>query len=414
MLKKKTMLSVSIAALLCFFSLSACTQDQSGSPGKITLELFSNKAENVGTFQELIKKFEKENPDIDIELNAPPEADTVLKTRLVKNDMPDMLAIGGNASYRELANAGIFYDFTGNKLLDKIKPSYLNMINLLSNEKKGTFGLPYATNANVAIYSKDKFKKLGAAPPKTWDEFIAILEKAKSANEVPIYFTLKDAWTGMIPWNSLAANLQGDQFSEKKNSGNASFQSNYSETADKMLELLRYGQENKYGYAYNDGNKAFANGTGVIYFQGNWAIPEILKLNPKMNLGVFALPAANDPAKNKLVSGVDVLFTLNKDIKHPKEAQKFLEFMYQEEQAKTYINEQKAFSALDSVQQTDPALEGVQNDLKNEKIAGYPDHYYPRGIRPENLIQEFYIKQDKKAFLEKMDHEWDKVKNRYN
>ncbi|MBS2967217.1 carbohydrate ABC transporter substrate-binding protein [Metabacillus sp. KIGAM252] len=403
----------SVFLLFGMVLLSSCQSENTSSDGRVKLELFSNKSENVKTFEGLIAEFEEKNPKIDIQLNAPPEADTVLKTRLVKEDMPDMLAIGGNGSYGELANAGIFYDFSKTDLLDQVKPSYVEMINTLSNEQSGTYGIPYATNANVVIYNKAKFKKYGFDAPRTWSEFTEQLEKVKEAGDVPIYFTLKDAWTGMIPWNSVAGNLQGDNFAEKKRNGEASFEKNYSEVADKMLTLLEYGHKNNYGYGYADGNKAFANGNGVFYLQGNWAIPEIQKINPELELGVFPLPVTDQPDQNNLVSGVDVLLTMNKDIEHPEEAKKFLNFMLEEEQSKRYIEEQKAFSALEGVIQEDPVMEGIQESLKNEQLTGFPDHAYPRAIRAEGIIQEFLISKNKEAFLRKMDREWDKVQNRY-
>ncbi|AZB41143.1 carbohydrate ABC transporter substrate-binding protein [Bacillus sp. FJAT-42376] len=405
--------AVRLCLLFGIVMLAGCQADQSSADGKIKLELFSNKAENVKTFEGLIAEFEEKNPEIDIQLNAPPEADTVLKTRLVKEDMPDLLAIGGNGSYGELANAGIFYDFSKTELLKSVKPSYVEMINTLSNEQSGTYGIPYATNANIVIYNKAKFKKYGFTAPETWDEFINQLKQVKQEGDVPIYFTLKDAWTGMIPWNSVAGNLQGENFAEKRRDGEASFADNYSEVAEKMLTLLKYGHKNNYGYGYADGNKAFANGDGVFYLQGNWAIPELQKMNPEIELGVFPLPVTNQPEKNNMVSGVDVLLTMNKDIQHPEEAKKFLSFMLEKEQSKRYIDEQKAFSALKDVIQEDPVMDGIQEAFKNERLTGFPDHSYPRAMRAEGIIQEFLINKNKEIFLRKMDREWDKVQNRY-
>ncbi|WP_347551157.1 extracellular solute-binding protein [Pseudalkalibacillus hwajinpoensis] len=377
------------------------------------LEVFSNKSENTETYKALIKKFEEENPDIDIKLNAPPEAETVLKSRLTKNDLPDVMAIGGNATYGELARAGVLMDLSDSEMINKIQPAYLDMINRLAGEEKeGTYGIPYATNANAVIYNKDKFEELGVEVPKTWDEFVAILDKAKAEGEIPLYLTLKDAWTGMIPWNSLAANIQPEEFAKKVNNGEASFQEDYPEVADKMLTLLEYGHQDNMGVAYGDGNTAFAKGEGVMYLQGNWAIPEIKKANPDINLGVFAMPVTNTPEENKLVSGVDVLFAVNSDTEYSEEAKKFIEFMINEQNAKQYIDEQAAFSAVEGVFQEDPVMEGIKVNFQEGSITSFPDHYYPAGMQAENLIQDFLINKNKDEFLKKMDEEWEKVQNR--
>ena len=410
MFKKATLgfMGIALGASL----LAGCSSGDN-EDGKVTLQLFSNKSENINTYKGFIEEFEKENPEINIKLDAPPEAETVLKTLLTKNDMPDLMAIGGNSTYGELAEAGVLTDFSDSELLKTVQPSYIDMVNRLAGpDTKGTFGLPYATNANAVIYNKAKFEELGLEVPTTWDEFIATLEKVKAAGEIPIYLTLKDAWTGLISWNSLAANIAGEDFAENKNNGDASFVKSYSEVADKMLTLTKYGHKDNMGVAYGDGNNAFASGKGVFYLQGNWAIPEIQKAEPSIELGVFPMPVTNDPAKNKLVSGVDVILTMNKDTEHKEEAMKFIEFMMSKETVQKYIDEQKAFSAIQDVYQEDVVFEGIKENFETGELTSFPDHYYPAGIGAENLLQEFLIKKDKEKFLKKMDSEWEKIQNR--
>ncbi|PLR67617.1 MULTISPECIES: ABC transporter substrate-binding protein [Bacillaceae] len=410
MIRKMT---AAVAALILGTSILAGCSSGEDDDGKVTLNLLSNKSENINTYKGLIEEFEAENPDIKIKFDSPPEAETVLRTRLVKNDIPDLMFIAGNATYGELGRAGVLHDFSDSELVEKIQPSYIDMIDrLVGPEQEGVFGLPYATNANAVIYNKQKFEELGLEVPKTWDEFIEILEKAKAAGEIPIYFTLKDAWTGMISWNSLGGNIAGEEFADKKSSGKTTFVKSYDEVADKMLTLTEYGHKDNLGVAYGDGNNAFAAGEGVMYIQGNWAIPEILKANPDANLGVFPMPVTNDPEKNKLVSGVDVLLTISKDSEHKKEAMKFLEFMTEKETSKRYIDEQKAFSAIEGVFQEDPVFEGIKENFEQGTITSFQDHYYPAGMGAENILQEFLIEKKKETFLKKLDREWEKVEDR--
>ncbi|MCM3584610.1 extracellular solute-binding protein [Mesobacillus maritimus] len=406
----KGFLSVSLGASLL---LAGCGGGGDNADGKVTLELFSNKSESIDTYKGLIAKFEEQNPDIDIKLEAPPEAETVLKTRLTKDDLPDIMSIGGNATYGELARAGVFHDFTDSELVGKIQPSYVEMLEkLVGSEEEGVFGLPYATNANHVIYNKQKVEELGIEIPTNWDEFVAALDKAKEAGETPIYFTLQEAWTAMSVWNGVAGNLAPDDFATKKNAGEASFANEYDEVADKMLTLLEYGHKDNFGIGYGDGNSAFATGNGVFYIQGNWAIPEILKANPDIQLGTFALPSNDQAEENDLVSGVDVALAVSETTEHKEEALKFVEFMISEETAKTYIDEQKAFSAVEGVFQEDPVFEGIKVNFEEGRLTSFPDHYYPAGMGTENLVQDFLIKKNKEAALKTLDSEWEKVMNR--
>ncbi|HET7658168.1 MAG TPA: extracellular solute-binding protein [Bacillales bacterium] len=420
----KKLWSSLVVSVLSVALLAGCGSSGSGSAGgsgssggsggkKVQLELFSNKSESIETYKELIKEFESKNPNITVKLEAPPEAETVLKTRLTKNNLPDIISMGATSTYRELARAGVLMDFSNYDKLNTIQPAYVKMIGkVVGSDKKGVYGIPYATNANGVIYNKTKFEKLGFKVPQTWDEFMNELKKAKQAGEIPIYFTLKDPWTAMVTWNSLAANLAPDNFAEMKSNGKASFQEDYKDVASKFLDLLKYGHKDNFGVGYGDGNKAFANGKGVFYLQGNWAIPEIKKANPDVKLGMFAFPASNDASKNRLVSGVDVLLTITKSTKHKEEAQKFIDFMLTKETAQKYTDEQAAFSAVKGVFQKDQSFTDIKKNFEQGTIVGFPDHFYPAGFQAANLVQEFLIKKNEQKFLKKMDTTWDKVLQR--
>ncbi|MDP4084496.1 MAG: ABC transporter substrate-binding protein [Bacillota bacterium] len=409
----KTIIGGAIVLSLSTSLLTGCSSSGKSSDEKTHIEFFSSKTENAATYKELIKEFEKKNPKIAVDLTSPPDAETVLKTRLTKNDLPDMVAMGDSTTFTDLSNSGVMTDLSSDDIVKNIQPTYIDRVKKDYNKHDAVYGLPYATNGNGVIYNKDKFAALGLKDtPKTFDEFIADLKKAQGAGEIPIYFTLKDAWTGMVAMNSVASSMAPDQFSKDKTDKKTTFKDSYSTVADKLLTLIQYGHKDNLGVAYGDGNIAFAKGKGVFYLQGNWAIPDILKANPNVKLGVFPFPATNDPSQNKLVSGVDVLFAIPTSTKHKAEDEKFLKFLLQKEQAQKYTDEQSAFSAVNGVFQNNPILEGYKDSFATGKITSYPDHFYPAGFNAANIVQGFFIKKDKDAFLTKMDNEWDKVVNR--
>lgn len=299
-------------------------------------------------------------------------------------------------------------------MLDGIQTAYLDMLaELEGEEKSGIHGVPFAANANTVIYNKEKLAALGLDVPKTWDDFIAALETAQAAEEIPIYYTLQDAWTGMPMWNSIAGVLQPDQFAERKTNKEVSFADTHTGVTDKIQTLLEFGHQRMYGIGYDDGNREFAQGNGVFYFQGNWAVPQLLTTNPELDLGVFALPVTNDPEENELVSGIDVLFATLEDTEYPEEAETFISFMLEEAQSETYMEQQAAFSVLDGLLTEDPYMEGIRQDFADGNITSFPDHFYPPGIGADNLIQEFMYRGNADAFLERLDREWDQIQLRF-
>ena len=91
----------------------------------------------------------------------------------------------------------------------------------------------------------------------------------------------------------------------------------------------------------------------MFYIQGIWAIPDIVKANPSIKLGVIQFPATNDAKKNKIVSGVDVILTSFRDTPHPKEVARLIAFLTNTANTKTYIKEQFAFPCFKGIVQDD-------------------------------------------------------------
>ncbi|MCJ8014560.1 extracellular solute-binding protein [Paenibacillus sp. KQZ6P-2] len=420
---KKT-ISFMLVSLLFVMALAGCgggTKDTNSEPAasgggdskpageKVKLEFFQNKPEAKASFDELVKKFNEANPNITITQVNPPDAETVLKTRVAKKDVPDIIGLGATDTYAQLAKSGLFEDLSGNSLKDNIQPAYLNMLNKLTGSET-VYGIPFTANASGVIYNKKMFDELGLTIPKTWDELLATAQKVKDAGKTAFYLTVKDSWTTMVPFNSLSTDILGIDFYAERAGGKVKFDSpEFREVAEKQLKLLDYGEKDLYGKGYNDGNTAFAKGESAMYLQGVWAIPEILKANPDAELGVFPFPATNDEARNKVISGVDTLLAISKNTKHPEEAKKFIEFLLQPENVQAFIDEQKAFSAVKGVNQSDAIVQGFNGAFESGAIEDFSDHYIPGAVKADTIIQGFLQKKDIDAYVKQFDKEWDKV-----
>lgn len=402
-----------LASVVAVSLLGACataTTDKNVS-GKVKIEFFQTKSEAKGTFDSLIAKFNAANPNIVVTQVQPPDAETVLKTRAAKKDIPDVVSLGAADTFKSLATGGQFLDFTNDALAKNIQPAYNKMLTDYTDNGQLN-GIPYATNADGVIYNKTMFKDMGVDVPKTWDEFIAVADKFKAAGKNAFYLTLKDAWTGLPAFNALSGSIVGIEFFKDRKAGKTTFAGTLNEVAEKQLKLTGYAEPDYAGKTYADGNIAFAKGEAAMYLQGVWAIPEIQKASPSVDLDIFPLPATNDPAKNKLTSGVDVLLTVAKTSKHQAEAKKFIGFLLQQDNVKQYINEQKAFPTLTGVTQEDKTVAGLKGAFAAGSFVDFPDHYVPASVKLDALVQEFLMKKDVSAFLKKLDSEFDKVVSR--
>ena len=130
MLNMKKMISLLVAGVLSVVLLVGCSSgsDTGSKSDEVKIEFFQYKSEAIPTFAKLIEKFEAENPTIKVEQVSPPEAEVVLKTRVMKNEIPDIIGIGANNNFKELSKAGVYKDMTNDKNLDKVQPAYLQML----------------------------------------------------------------------------------------------------------------------------------------------------------------------------------------------------------------------------------------------------------------------------------------------
>ena len=347
---------------------------------------------------------------------APADAGTVLKTRMAKNDMPDIIAMGGNNEYTDVQSAGMLLDLSGENFVGNLQESYLQMVYDVNGDKEeAVYGVPYATNASGVLYNVEKFEALGLEIPKTWDELIAVCEAAKAAGETPFLLTYKDAWTALCPWNSMAPDLQPANFTDDRLENKTTFVGTHEEIAEKYLTLLDYAQEDYMGLGYDDGNKAFANGEGLMMINGNWAINQFTNSNAEFKCGMFAFPASNDEAVNYVTSGVDVLLAVSATTEYTDIAKEFVAFMLEAENCQTYIDDQFAFSAVVGVEQANESVAGVKEDIANGKVANFPDHYYPSAFDLSALLSEFAMnhangmddKENITQFLKQCDEKYD-------
>lgn len=389
--------------------LAGCT----GGDGRTVITFFQFKPEAQQYFQDLARQFEQANPGIRVVVDNPADPETALRTRLVKNDVPDVMTLNANGTFGEFASAKIFRDFSSDPVLDHVNPAYLKVIGALGSGGKGEVnGVPFAANASGLLYNEDLFAKYHVAVPRTFDELIAAAEKFKKAGITPFYGMLADAWTAQSPLAPLSSQLQPGDFFQQRFADRTTFAQGWRSTASELAQLYRYTQPDPLSKGYEDGTAAFAKGQSAMLLLGSYAVPQIRASKPKFTIGSMALPATNDPARTTLVSGVDVVITAARHGTHQREVSRFIDFLMQPKVMTAYCKAQVAIPTLQGLRNDDPALKGVQGYINAGKIVGFTDHQFIAAIPLAPLLQTFLLSGNESRFLSDLDSDWDKVAQR--
>lgn len=403
LIKKCTVFMLSI--LFVSSMLAAC--GDSGQDGVTQIHVVQYKPEAVAFFERLQEEFNAAHNDIQLTIESPNDAMTILKTRFVREDYPDIIGIGGDMNYSYFVDANILEDISDYEGLKSIKPAYLEMLEGLEFvPTEGTFALPYVANAAGVLYNKDMFEAHGWQTPTTWAEFMALCEQIKSEQIQPLYFGFRDTWTCLAPWNALAVGLAPADVCAQVNRKETTFQEEYGQVADRMLEMLPYAQSGPFAYNYNDACIAFANGETAMYAIGSYAVPQIKSVNPDINIDSFVMPANDDASKNILNSGIDLQFCLTKECKNKEAAYEVLDFLLEHDNMQAYLDDQNAVPCKDEAFELAPMLDGMASYIEEGRMSDFHDHHYPSEMAVDGMIQTYLMEQDKDAFLKKFDTDW--------
>lgn len=390
--------------------LTACGNSNENS-GKTEIEILQYKPEAATYFDQVEEEFNATHDDIHLTIDSPNDASTILRTRFIREDYPDIIGIGGDINYSYYVDAGILADVSDSEVMGTIKQSYKDILEALEIvPTEGTFGIPYVANAAGILYNREMFEEHGWKIPTTWDELMSLCNDIQSEGIQPFYFGFKDTWTCLAPWNAMAVALAPSDVCQQVNKGETTFTDEYREVAEKYLNLLNYGPEDPFAYGYNDACTAFANGEAAMYPIGSYAVPQILSVNPDMDIDSFVMPASDTADGNTLNSGVDLMFAVTKDCKNKDAAYEVLNFLYEDDNIQKYIDDQNAIPCKEGDFKLASQLDGMTDYIESGNMTDYQDHYYPSEMAVDAQIQTFLINKDVDAFLKKFDKDW----TRYN
>ncbi len=411
--RKLVAFTTSIAALASAFSMTGCSM-QSKS-GKTVITMIQYKPESVKAFEAMEERFNATHDDIELKIESPNEAMTILKTRLIKEDYPDIIGIGGDINYSNFLDAELFMDISDFEGVDDIKSAYMQIEEDLEFiPQDGVYALPYVANAAGILYNKEMFSENGWEIPTTWTEFTELCDTiSETTNIDPLYFGFKDTWTTLAPWNALAVGLADSDICSQVNAGKTTFSEGYKEVAEKMKSLLQYAEPNPYAYSYNDACTAFARGESAMYVIGSYAVPQILSVNPDMEIDSFPFPANENEADNVLNSGVDLQFSVMKKCENKEAAYEVLRFLYEDETVQIYLDDQSAIPCKKGNFTLPSVLDGMKSYIEADRMSDFHDHHYPSEMSVDAMVQTYLMDTSSNAtetFLSKFDSEW----KRYN
>ncbi|HEY5858210.1 MAG TPA: extracellular solute-binding protein [Aldersonia sp.] len=411
--------ALAVLAALLLATVVGCA-GHGGGDERVTIRFMQNKREVIDYFDEVIARFERENPDIHV-VQDNNEAGFV--PSLVRGSPPDVTTRGWAFASADIAKKDVFEDLSDLQAARLIDPRVQALVDEWGRHEQGaTVALPFSLTAAGVIYNKDLFEQHGVEVPTTWSEFVAACENFKAAGVTPIYGTYKEPWTvaqGVFDYATGGVTDITDFFSAFEAGGSnpgpgaATFANTFAAALPVMDYLRTSVQPNAPSRGYPEGNVAFANGEAAMYLQGPWALTELAKANPDVRVGTFPLPVTDNPDDRRVRVNVDMAVSIPKGAAHPREARRFVEFLFRGDVINAYNADNAAFSTLaDAPPQTDERIAELDPYVDAGRYYQGANTYLSPSTQALGHVQSYALDGDGPALLATLDEEWQRIARR--
>ncbi|MGW3626250.1 extracellular solute-binding protein [Streptomyces sp. NPDC000880] len=341
-------------------------EDPKGVTGSITWWDTSNEAEGP-TYDKLVAAFQKEYPKIKVTRTPVSfdQAEQKFKTAAQSGKgAPDVIRtdVGWSAGF---ANLGYLQPLDNTPALDNAGDFLPGPLST-AKWKGETVGVPQVTDTLGLLYNKEIFKKAGiAAPPATWDEFIATAKTIKAKTGI--------TGTQLNPEGYFSLPLLYGEGADMLDVEGKKITVNSSEAVKGMETALKLVQSDvALKPATTDGYVAaqtsFKDGKVAMVINGPWSVSDDYSgkaFKDKNNLGIANVPAGSSGKAAAPIGGHN--YSVYRGSKNKDAAYLFVKFMSsaksQELTAKEINTLPTRKSAYTDAVTADPAKKAFQQAL---------------------------------------------------
>lgn len=378
-MKRVKKIGLAAAIGTAIFSLAACGSKEKDissskeSNGVTTIRFYGS---DVDYNKNIIAGFEKENPDIKVEI-VPVDfdnAEQVIKTGIASNDPVDVSFFWGS-QISAFAKDGMATDLTSyleadnNKWLDTFVPATIDA----GKVDDKYYAVSYQPVIETIFYNKDIFKDNGIEALKTWTEMIDACGKLKEKDVYGI-----GNWTGQNHQLLQFAYqyMANDGTLDKYTSGEQDFSK--SEELKTTLENWKEVYDKEYWYPGKGALTSTKDQTQAAWYQGKIAMlfdagsnAGEYEENCNFELGILPFPYVEANGKYALNTVTNALFVPS-NAKHKEEAVKFIKYYTSDAGMQEIVNSGRLPATLSMQDKVESdVLKDLLKTTVGDNVVGY-------------------------------------------
>lgn len=401
--KRKTF-SAAAAAIAAMLVLGGCASEGGGgsttSPGTSgggetaaaaptgTLRI-SSVTVGQETLEAAIADFKAAYPDVDVQVDfaGTEQYQSVLRTQLTSGTAPDVFFVqpgnGTPTAMQSLAPGGYLQDLSDMEFSSRV-PSSMDLVTSIDGAR---YFIPMSLAGIGVVYNETAFNELGLSVPNTWSGVLQFCSAAQAAGRIPFALGAQTLWVTQLPNYALASTLvfggAEKDFDAQMAAGNASFENSpgWNLTFQKYVEMQSANCFNRdvLGTAFETTIGLVASGEALATIQVTALAPAIAGAAEEgTSIGMFALPATDNPNDTYMPAAVGGGFGVNAAAQNPVAARAFIEFLARPESLASYATSSGAFPAIPTEAFEQPTYLAFMGELVSQnKIYPFMDQLWP-------------------------------------
>ncbi len=340
---------------------------------------------------------------IALEMPSSDQYNNILQTRLSSNDAPDLFTLHASADLPTYQKAGYLADLSSQPFVSTLYP---NVRETVSIDGK-VYAVPFESTVWGYLYNKDIFEECGLTVPETIDDMKNAVKVLKEKGYTPFLLAFQEQW---VPQLMTALALGGKVSGHVPDWTKRMYEDkgSYQEVAD-IFDIIELIMENGTPRAMETGSEQgaanFANGKAAMFVQGTWSAESILSVNPKIRIGVGALPVNNDPACTRINLATTTSLAVYAKTQERDLALSLANYILDPE-ASSKLYESLKFNPVSTVHRFDQFPWAKDASAYVASGRAYRDLVLPSAVTDEQgkLLQSLYVKKtDRAGFIKAMD-----------
>ena len=349
----------------------------------------------------IIPTFEKENPDIKVEMTIyDHEAYKTQIRNFLPAEPPDVVNWFSGNRMKFFVNQGLFEDVSDvwdqNNLHNELAAARSTM-----TVDGKQWGVPTTYYQWGFYYRKDIFAKYGLGEPRSMADLMNIFETLKKNGVTPIAIGTKYLWTAAGWFDFLNLRINGYDFHMALMDGEVSYEDQRLDRVfDVWGEIAKSGYyiDNHASYSWQEGMAPMINGDAAMYLLGNFIIPDLMRAGLEGKIGYFQFPVIDGSVRTYEEAPTDSMH-IPARAKNKKDARRFLAFLGRADIQKIIADASGNLSTNNqSPPPTDEFLKiGFKVLSESAGLAQFYDRDTPPEMAKEGMkgFQEFMVKPDR-------------------